>query len=121
MRRLPEWIGPTPDTSAPPRVRVRVFDRCGGRCHRCSRKIAAGERWTLEHLKSLINGGENREGNLSVTCDWCLPIKNAEDVAEKSKVAHVRAKHLGIRRRSSMPGSRDTRWKKKISGDVVFR
>lgn len=96
-RSVPEWIGATPDTSAPPRVRLRVFERCEGKCHRCTRKIAAGEKWTLEHLKALINGGENREKNLGVTCRWCLPEKNAEDVARKSKDYEVRAKHRGIR------------------------
>lgn len=95
-RSLPEWIGETPDTPVPPRVRVRVFDRCGGRCHRCTRKILTGEKWTLEHLKAAINGGANRESNFGVTCSWCLPDKNAEDVAEKSSVYTKRAKFLGV-------------------------
>ncbi len=97
-RAVDEWIGKTPDTPAPPRVRLRVFDRAGGRCHACGRKIAAGDRWTLEHLKALINGGENRETNMGITCDWCLPQKNAADVAEKSKVYRTRAKHVGATR-----------------------
>jgi len=107
-RSVPEWIGKTDDTPAPPRVRARVFERCGGRCGQCDRKIRPGEGWTLEHLIALINGGRNAEGNLGVTCDWCLPAKNAADVAEKSKVAAVRQKHLGIigaqRHRFQSPG-----------------
>jgi 5-methylcytosine-specific restriction protein A len=95
-RSLPEWVGATPDSPIPPRVRVRVFDRFEGRCHRCTRKIGAADKWTLEHLVALINGGANRESNLTVTCDWCLPEKNSEDVAEKSSVYHKRAKHLGV-------------------------
>lgn len=94
-RATDEWRGKTDDTPAPPRVRVRVFDRCEGRCGQCGRRIAAGEKWTLEHLKALINGGENRESNMGVTCDWCLPAKNAADVAEKSRVYQKRAKHIG--------------------------
>jgi hypothetical protein len=43
---------------------------------------------------ALINGGQNRESNLDVTCDWCLPAKNAEDVAEKSRVYHMASKHV---------------------------
>lgn len=99
-RSVEEWIGRTDDTPAPPRVRLRVFERCEGKCGRCGRKIGAGEKWTLEHVIALINGGANREGNMDVTCDWCLPAKNAADVAEKSKVANVKAKHLGIRQPS---------------------
>lgn len=96
-RSVPEWKGRTDDTQAPPRVRARVFERCGGKCHRCGRKITAGENWTLEHVIALINGGRNAENNLSVTCDWCLPEKNAEDVAIKAKSAKVRQAHIGIR------------------------
>lgn len=96
-RALPEWIGDTPDTAVPPRVRVRTFDRKGGRCGICGRRIGAGEHWTLEHIKALINGGENRESNLGVTCSWCVPEKNATDVAEKSKTYEMRAKHIGVR------------------------
>lgn len=101
-RSVPEWVGKTDDTAAPPRVRLRVFDRCQGRCGICDRKIRPGEGWTLEHVIALINGGKNAESNLDVTCNWCLPAKNAEDVAEKAKTAAVRSKHLGIRHPSKM-------------------
>lgn len=93
-RSLALWIGKTDDTPAPPRVRLRVFERCGGKCHRCQRKIRPGEGWTLEHVVALINAGRNAEDNLDVTCDWCLPAKNAEDVAEKAKTYAVKSKHV---------------------------
>lgn len=96
-RSVALWVGRSDDTNAPPRVRLRVWDRCEGRCGQCGRKIRPGEGWTLEHLIALINGGKNAEDNLGVTCDWCLPAKNAADVAVKAKTAAVRAKHLGIR------------------------
>lgn len=99
-RSVPLWIGRTDDTPAPPRVRLRVWDRCEGKCGQCGRKIRPGEGWTLEHLVALINGGKNAEDNLGVTCDWCLPAKNAADVAMKAKTAAVRSKHLGIRKPS---------------------
>jgi hypothetical protein len=117
MRSPPEWIGDTPDTAVPPRVKVRVFDREHGRCHSCRRKVAAGERWTCEHRKALVNGGENRESNLGVTCDWCLPDKNAADVAEKSSVYRKRAKHIGAVNRSG----HQSKFKRKVSGETVLR
>lgn len=115
-RSVAPWCGKTDDTPAPDRVRVRVFGRVGGRCHRCSRKIAAGERWTLEHVKALVNGGANAEPNLDVTCGWCLPGKNAEDVAEKSATYQKRKRHLGIK-----PARPQSKWKRKIDGTVVLR
>ena len=121
-RSVPEWIGATPDTPAPPRVRVRVFDRCDGRCDTCGRKIAAGEKWTLEHRKALINGGQNREANMGVTCAWCLPGKNAEDVAEKARIGRKRSKHLGVRKSSRpIPGSKASGWHKHMDGTVSRR
>lgn len=119
-RSVKEWIGATPDTPVPPRVRVRVFDDKDGRCHRCGRKIAAGETWTCEHLTALINGGANRESNLDVTCSWCLPEKNAEDVAEKSRVAVRRKSHLGVKARKGRPlaGTRASGIRKRMDGTV---
>ena len=100
-RSVPLWIGKPDDTPAPPRVRLRVWERCDGKCGQCGRSIRPGEGWTLEHIVALINGGRNAEDNLGVTCDWCLPEKNAADVAEKARTARIKAKHLGIRKQPS--------------------
>ena len=121
-RSVEEWQGKTDDTPAPPRVRLRVWERCKGLCGQCGRKINAGESWTLEHLKALVNGGANREANLGVTCGWCLPAKNAADVAEKAVVYRKRAKHLGIKPKGRpMDGSKASGWRKRFDGTVERR
>lgn len=121
VRSVPEWIGRSPDEAPPPRVRARVFLAKDGRCGQCGRKIV-GETWTCEHVVAIINGGANRESNLGVTCSWCLPAKNAEDVAIKSKTARMRAKHHGIKSKGRpMPGSRASPWKQKIGGGWEWR
>lgn len=112
-RSVPLWHGKTPDTAIPDRVRVRVFERAEGRCHRCRRKINAGDKWTCEHLVALVNGGLNAESNLGVTCDWCLPEKNAEDVAEKSRVYKRKKSQIGIKKPRSILG-----WRK-FNGEPV--
>lgn len=119
-RSVDEWTGKTPDSAVPPRVRLRVFDAKGGRCHKCGRKIGASDKWTCEHVKALCNGGENRESNLDCTCSWCLPEKNAADVKEKSKVYATRAKHVGIKLKSGRPFPKradpwNKRWKEKTN------
>ena len=121
MRSLPEWIGKSDDQTPPPRVRLRVFEAKGGKCHRCTRKIRPGESWTCEHIVALCNGGANRESNLDVTCKWCLPFKNAQDVSEKSKVYRVKKRHNGLRKKSRFGCARSSKWKRKISGEVVPR
>lgn len=96
-RALPEWIGKTPDTKVPDRVRLRVFEREGGKCWISGRKIRPGDLWDLDHKVALINGGEHRESNLFPALRDKHREKTREDVAAKAKTAAVRSKHLGIR------------------------
>ena len=95
-RTVPEWIGATPDTPIPPRVRLRVFEAHGGVCYLSKRKIRAGEKWQCDHVIALTNGGENRERNLAPALEQPHREKTRDDVREKAKVARIRAKHLGI-------------------------
>jgi len=96
-RSVPEWIGKTADTPVPPRVRLRVFEAYNGTCYLSGRKIMPGDKWDLEDKIALINGGENRESNKAPALKDKHKEKTAEDVAEKSKVARKRQKHLGIK------------------------
>lgn len=95
MRRVPEWIGKTPDAKVPPRVRLRIFMDHEGCCWLSKRKIAAGEPWDLDHKVALINGGEHRENNLAPALRDKHREKTALDVAEKAAVYRKRAKHTG--------------------------
>lgn len=120
-RELPEWIGANDDQAIPARVKIRVFDAFGGRCAVCSLQIAGKLRPAYDHAVSLINGGENRETNLQLLCVPCHAIKTKTDVAEKSVTARKRSKHIGLKKPSRFPGSRDSGWKKKMDGSVVRR
>jgi 5-methylcytosine-specific restriction endonuclease McrA len=94
MRTVDEWVGKTDDHRAPDKVRRRIFDR-DNRCHLCEQEIQTGQKWDLDHVIALINGGENRENNLRPAHTKCHKDKTAQDVAEKAKVAAVRQKHIG--------------------------
>lgn len=96
-RSVPEWMGATPDTPIPPRVKLRVFEAHGGVCYLSKRKIRAGEKWDAEHVIALINGGENRERNLAPALVSPHREKTARDVKIKAKTASIRMKHLGIK------------------------
>lgn len=104
-RALPEWIGKTPDTKVPDRVRVRIFDREGGRCWLSGIKIRPGDAWDLDHKVALINGGEHRESNLFPALRDKHREKTAEDVAEKAKTYAVRSKHVLPRGKSRLQGA----------------
>lgn len=101
-RTVPEWIGKTDDTKVPDRVRLRIFEREGGKCWISGRKIRPGDLWDLDHKVALINGGEHREGNLFPALRDKHREKTREDVAAKAVAARVRSKHLGIRPASKL-------------------
>jgi 5-methylcytosine-specific restriction endonuclease McrA len=120
-RSTPEWIGKTPDTPPPPRVKLRIFEAHGGKCYVTGRKLSAGE-FDFDHIIALCNGGENRESNLAPIWKPAHKEKTAQDVAQKSKDRRVRQKHLGISKpKSTLAGSKGSKWKRKIDGTVVPR
>lgn len=94
-RAVPLWVGKTPDAPVPSRVRLRCFEREGGRCWISGRKIRPGEKWELDHKVALINGGSHSEDNLFPALVDHHKAKTADDVAVKSKVYRVAAKHNG--------------------------
>ena len=121
-RSVAEWRGRTPDSAIPLRVRLRVWERGIGHCEECGRKIMTGEKWEIDHRKALINGGENREGNLAIVCLWCHRAKTRADVAEKSRTYKRRASHIGVKRkRPSFATNRDGPYRKKMDGTTVRR
>ncbi len=123
-RALPEWIGKTPDTAIPARVKARIVMGQDGICAcGCDVKLgAAGEAIEFDHEVALINGGENRESNLRALRRPCHAQKTRADVAEKSTVARKRDKHLGLTKtRFPLPGGKGSKFKRKIGGGVVRR
>lgn len=113
MRAVPEWIGKTDDTPVPPRVRLRVFERYGGRCYLSGRKIMSGDRWDVEHIKAISLGGENRESNLAPALTAPHKIKTRADRAAKKKADRIRKRHLGIKSPRKI-----TRWRR-FDGSIV--
>jgi len=95
-RSVPEWIGKTDDTPIPPRVKLRIWERDDGRCHITGKKINPGDKYQFDHKIAIINGGENRESNIAPALDAPHTEKTKSDVAEKSKIARLRQKHLGL-------------------------
>lgn len=52
-------------------VRQRIFDRDGWACKRCM----ATERLSIDHVVSVINGGDDSDGNLQTLCRRCNSSK----------------------------------------------
>lgn len=97
-RAVKEWIGPSPDTPPPPRVKLRIWERENGICYLSGRKIQPCEPYQFEHKIAIINGGKNRESNLFLALVDKHKEKTKADLAEKSRVADRAKSHLGIRK-----------------------
>jgi 5-methylcytosine-specific restriction protein A len=120
-RTVDEWIARNDDAAIPERVQDRICRKADDRCRQCQRPIAGKLRAEMDHIVPLILGGLHRESNLQLLCNECHSAKSKLDVRLKAKVARVHKKHLGIRKPSRFPGSRDSRWKKRMDGSVVRR
>ncbi len=122
-RSVPEWIGTTPDSAVPKRVRARVFARYRATCHWSGRPIRAGDAWDVDHVVALANGGENRESNLApILKGRPHQEKTAQDVEKKSKANRLRDKHFGLqKKRSQFATAKSGRFKQKITGETVRR
>jgi len=105
-RSVETWTGKTDDSAIPTRVRLRVWDRAGGRCQICNRKLGPADKWQVDHILALVNGGAHSEANMQVACDWCHKGKTAEDVAFKAKSARIRARHTGAKQKHAWPSQR---------------
>jgi 5-methylcytosine-specific restriction protein A len=118
-RSNPEWIGKTPDSKVPPRVRLRVFERHDGKCHIARRKIRFGEPWDLEHVTALADwtgeGHGNRESNLAPALRDKHLQKTAAENTARAETRRKRAKSLGIK-----CGKGFTAWRK-FNGEIVRR
>ena len=102
-RSVKEWIGKTADSTPPPSVRLRVFDRHKGVCHITGRKIAARDKWDLDHIKRVEDGGENRESNLAPALRDAHKKKTAEETTLGKRADRIRKKHIGIKPEPTRP------------------
>ena len=102
-------------------ARIRIFDSADGKCHICRQRINTGEAWQADHILPLALGGEDAEINMAPAHERCHEQKTKGDVTQIRKADRQRAKHLGIKKKSTIPGSKNSRWKKKLDGTVVER
>lgn len=103
------------------KIRVQAFERASGRCENCGVKLAAGA-IQYDHSIPDAMGGEPTLDNCMVLCRACHGSKTSkDDVPAIAKAKRRQARHLGIKKPSAFPCSRNSKWRKKIDGTVVPR
>jgi len=108
----------------PSKVKAQAFQRANGKCEGedCGARLAVGK-FHYDHDLPDELGGEPTLENCRVLCVACHKQKTrALDMPRIAKGRRIRQKLvMGIKKPSRLPCSRNSRFKKKINGEVVFR
>jgi 5-methylcytosine-specific restriction protein A len=95
-RSVEEWVGRTPDSKIPERVKLRIWRREEGRCYLTGAKIMPGDAFEYDHKKRLDDGGEHRESNIFPALKAPHKRKSAEERAAAKKADDIAKRHIGI-------------------------
>lgn len=103
--------------------RAKIFEEHKGVCHLCGQRIdGTREKWELEHVIPYELTRDDSDENLRPAHVTCHKAKTAQDKKDIAKAKRVSAKHTGAYRpKSTIPGSKGSKFKKKIGGGVVLR
>lgn len=104
-------------------VKVAAYERSQGHCEACTARLEVG-RFQYDHVLAAALGGPPTLDNCKVLCTNCHGGKTGlEDIPIIAKSNRVRNKHIGAatRKQRKIPGSKGTRFKRKIDGTVVLR
>ncbi len=88
-----------------PKIKLAAFERSGGHCESCTRKLYPGD-INYDHEIPDGSGGEPTLENCRVLCRSCHSIKTKLDVTEIAKGKRVRRRHVGAERRTKFRGWR---------------
>lgn len=99
--------------------------RASGKCEECGRRLLYGEaQYEFDHVVPIGLGGLSDDGNIRVVCKSCHLAKTTKvDVPAIAKAKRNFRRAAGIKktRGRPIPGSRNSPWRKKISGVVEKR
>lgn len=106
-----------------PSRRARIFAAHEGICHLCGQPIdGTRERWEVEHIVPYALTRDDTDDNLAPAHVACHAAKTAQDVKQIAKAKRVSRKHTGAHRpKATLPGSKGSKWKRKVDGTVVPR
>jgi len=101
--------------------RAEVLEQNGGCCYLCSLPIVGP--FEIEHPVPFALGGSDKIEELRPAHIECHAAKTKTDVTRIAKAKRVHRKHTGQFRppRAVIPGSKATRFKKKLNGAVEMR
>lgn len=105
-------------------VKKAAWARSGGRCETCGHAfvLTAGDGPEYDHDNPDALTGEPTLANCVVRCRPCHRAKTAADRPAITKAHRLARKAKGLTgSKAVIPGSRASRWKRKISGEIERR
>ena len=108
-------------TEFPAKVKANAALRANGYCEECKRKLLFGD-YHYDHEIPDGLGGEATLENCRVVCRSCHANKTTQtDIPRIAKAKRNYRKARGIKNPSRFSCARNSKWKKKISGEIVRR
>ncbi len=106
-----------------PHRRLQVWERTGGVCVLCERKIdGVRGRWIAEHIRALELGGEDNLANMGPAHESCAVAKTRNDHCRAAQAKRQKIRHIGANSpKRPLPFGRASRWKRTLSGKIVPR
>jgi 5-methylcytosine-specific restriction protein A len=103
--------------------RAEIFRDNDGICHLCTRKIAPGEVWHVEHPKARGLGGSDKQKDVKPAHEDCHKPKTKADRAIMTKADRQAKAYHGLKAKRSrpMPGSKASGFRKRMDGTVERR
>lgn len=125
-RSVPEWVGKHDDAMPTIHVLLRLYTKQNGLCGCGCQTVMNMNRDEIDcdHTVALADGGENREGNLTLMLRQHHRAKTAGENVARGRVRRQKAKAFTAKRKPKgppMPGSKASRFKRTIQGDVIDR
>ena len=103
------------------KIKAAAAMRASGACEGCGRRLLTGD-FHYDHIVPDALDGKPTLDNCAVLCRSCHKLKTTvEDVPRIAKAKRNFNKARGIRKPSRFQASRNSKFKKKISGEVVLR
>ncbi len=103
-------------------TKLAAWERSGGCCENCERKISPGDGPEYDHIIADEHGGGNGLENCQVLCTNCHKPKTRADMRVTVRGRKARARHAGADKpKRIMPGSRASKWRKTVNHGWVLR
>jgi 5-methylcytosine-specific restriction endonuclease McrA len=116
-----EDVGTTARGNLSTRRKLAIWEREKGLCMLCGCRLQVGG-FIYEHVRALELGGADSDDNIRLTCMPCAGEKTRNDHKMAAKAKRVKAKSLGMKKsKNPLPGSKGSKWKRKMDGTIVPR